>query len=96
MEDRTALESAVVADVQALSASNAPPPDALIAQLNSVAGGELRYHRAMSMGFHVFQFTTPKTMSDAAVILERIRALPEIEQVTEETATKPRVVYALA
>ena len=72
------------ADVQALSASNAPPPDALIAQLNSVAGGELRYHRAMSMGFHVFQFTTPKTMSDAAVILERIRALPEIEQVTED------------
>jgi hypothetical protein len=47
-------------DVQALSARNAPPPDALVAQLNSVAGGELSYQRAMSMGFHVFRFATPK------------------------------------
>lgn len=74
-------------DVQALSARNAPPPDALVAQLNSVAGGELSYQRAMSMGFHVFRFATPKPMSEAGAILERLRALPEIEQVTEDLRT---------
>lgn len=74
-------------DVQALSARNAPPPDALVAQLNSVAGGELSYQRAMSMGFHVFRFATPKPLSEAGAILERLRALPEIEQVTEDLRT---------
>lgn len=74
-------------DVQALSASNAPPPDALVAQLNSVAGGELSYQRAMSMGFHVFRFATPKPLNEAGAILERLRALPEIEQVTEDLRT---------
>ena len=74
-------------DVQALSARNAPPPDALVAQLNSVAGGELSYQRAMSMGFHVFRFATPKPLNEAGAILERLRALPEIEQVTEDLRT---------
>lgn len=74
-------------DVQALSARNAPPPDALVAQLNNVAGGELSYQRAMSMGFHVFRFATPKPLSEAGAILERLRALPEIEQVTEDLRT---------
>ena len=74
-------------DVQALSARNAPPPDALVVQLNSVAGGELSYQRAMSMGFHVFRFATPKPLSEAGAILERLRALPEIEQVTEDLRT---------
>ncbi|MBL8328587.1 MAG: S8 family peptidase [Rubrivivax sp.] len=74
-------------DVQALSARNAPPPDALVAQLNSVAGGELSYQRAMSMGFHVFRFATPRSLSEAGAILERLRALPEIEQVTEDLRT---------
>lgn len=74
-------------DVQVLSARNAPPPDALVAQLNSVAGGELSYQRAMSMGFHVFRFATQKPLSEAGAILERLRALPEIEQVTEDLRT---------
>ena len=74
-------------DVQALSARNAPPPDALVAQLNSVAGGELSDQRAMSMGCHVFRYATPKPLGEAGAILERLRALPEIEQVTEDLRT---------
>jgi serine protease len=71
-------------EVQALSASNAPPPEALIAQLNGAAGGDLRFHRAMSMGFHVFRFSSPKTAAEVEAIVARVRALPEVEQVTED------------
>jgi len=72
------------AEIQALSSRNMPPPDEVVARLNSVAGGKLQFQRAMSMGFHVFRFATPLSSTEAGAILAEIRKLPEVELASED------------
>ncbi|WP_346287485.1 S8 family peptidase [Zoogloea sp.] len=72
------------AEIQALSARNMSPPDELVTRLNSIAGGKLRFQRAMAMGFHVFRFAAPLSAIEAGAILTEIRKLPEIEQASED------------
>ena len=68
-------------DAKRLSRENLPPPQALIKEINQVAGAPLIFHRAMSLDSFIFHFPAPMSWADAQDIVNRIKQSSSIERV---------------
>lgn len=76
-------------EVKALTRANLPPPSALVEEVVRVANVPLVFGRAMSMDAYVFRFPIDLSMSEAQIIVDRLRAVSSIEKIYPDIIQKP-------